>query len=144
MFWLLFLSSSPVGCLDSSPQQQFMVFNLHFCPSFPVWEAETLMLYARLPASPQAAPDCSSHSGCISSPRELGVHPVSSWDLRLRAAGCGDTPLPSTHIWTHSPYISPPFPTEWTLLFLGKHSLLSIFPPAEPEQTPFMHIPGFF
>lgn len=103
------------------------------------------MLYARLPASPQAAPDCSSHSGCISSPRELGVHPVSSWDLRLRAAGCGDTPPlpPHTHEHTH-PTSPPPFPTEWTLLFLGKHSLLSIFPPAEPEQTPFMHIPGFF
>lgn len=69
------------------------------------------MLYARLPASPQAAPDCSSHSGCISSPRELGVHPVSSWDLRLKAAGCGDTPPsspPHTHEHTH-PTFPPPF-----------------------------------
>lgn len=45
----------------------------------------------------------------------------------------------------HTHYISAPPISNWMdLIISGKHSLLSIFPPAEPEQTPFMHIPLLF
>lgn len=100
-------------CLDSSPQQQFMVFDLQLCPSFPVHGVEltlpkpqTLMLYASLPTS-QAVSDCSSHSECISSHRELGLHPVSllgprrncTWGLVCWAAALWTCSACHSSVW---------------------------------------------
>lgn len=113
--WSFIYFLERLRCLDSSPQQKFMVFNLHLCPSFPLLGVEltlpqpqTFMPNASLPTSPDAAPDCSSVFGCISSLPELEVHPGSSWDPGLRAAGCRTCSVnnsPPRH--THTQYRPP-------------------------------------